>query len=387
MFLILPVLVACGGGDGEASGLPGLDAPVFSLSTEPVLVLEDDGTPEKLFSRVSARRAPSGEVVVSDRASLSIHVFGEDGGILRTIARGGEGPGELRGAPGIDLHGDTLFAFGAPLVSSSDVDVFSVASGFVRREPINAANHQGQFYGKAALVGGHYLVERGRGFSVLPDNLEPGSVLPDSVTFGILPASPADDREVVWLLRTQRGSLFTYRWVGGPVPVTFAPLTIGHRTFTVASGDRVWFVDTGSGELVAYDAAGEVVVSADLALEAEPYDPAALERARDAALATARMARDTLSIRAMYDQSVLPPTMPFADQLFAGSNGEIWLRLFALQPGATQHFLGLDRDGARVGQVSLPAGLQVEQFGEDFVVGVRRDEMDVESVVVYSMSR
>lgn len=385
VFLLLTLLVACG--SDEDACWPELDVPAFSLSSSPVLILKDDGTPEKLFSRVAARRAPSGEVVVLDRTSLGIHVFGDDGGVLRTVARRGDGPGELRGAPAIDLHGDTLFAFGAPMVSSSDVDVFSITSGFARRERIDASNHQGHFHGKAALADGYYLVERGSGLSVMPGNLEPGTLLVDSVTFGILPASPDADREVVWLPTIQRGSLLTFRWVGGPVPVTFSALTIGHRKLTVASGERVWFVDTESGELVAYDSGGQVVVSTSLALDPLPYDPAALQRAREAALQNARTARDTLAIREMHDQSVLPPTMPLVDQLYAGGNGDIWLRLFTLEPNATQHFLGLSGEGARIGQVVVAAGLQVEQFGEDFVVGVERDEMDVESVVVYSMSR
>lgn len=382
--LLLPLLAGCGAED--AGGLSGLDLPEFALSG-PVLVLEEDGTPEKVFSRVAARRTPSGEVVVSDRTSLETHVFDTNGALLRTLTRRGAGPGELTGAPGIDLHGDTLFAFGAPMVSSSDVDVFSVTSGFVRRVRMSAVNHQGQLYGKAALAGGYYLVEQGSGFTVVPELPDPGSLIRDSATFGILPPASAADREVLWLPRIQRGSLFTFRWTDGPVPVTFSALTIGHRTLTAASGDRVWIVETGSGELTAYDTTGKVTASTRLELDAMSYDPSALERARDAALVTARNARDTLAIRAMYDQAVLPPTMPLVDQLYAGANGEIWLRLFTLEPNATQHFLALNGEGAEVGQVSVPAGLQVEQIGEDFVLVIRRDEMDVESVVVYSMSR
>lgn len=71
--------------------------PLFELSDQPSLVLADDGTEEKLFSRVTARRLPEGEILVAEPSAATVQLFGRNGRLIRTLARRGDGPGELSG--------------------------------------------------------------------------------------------------------------------------------------------------------------------------------------------------------------------------------------------------------------------------------------------------
>lgn len=44
-------------------------------------------------------------------------------------------------------------------------------------------------------------------------------------------------------------------------------------------------------------------------------------------------------------------------------------------------------DGNLLGTVRTPAGLRVLEIGADYVLGVARDGLDVEQVLVYGLSR
>ena len=70
--------------------------------------LEGDD-PNFLFGNIRGVQAASdGTTYVLDYQAVEVRVFGPDGQYLRTIARRGEGPGEIMEANGIFLSGDTL---------------------------------------------------------------------------------------------------------------------------------------------------------------------------------------------------------------------------------------------------------------------------------------
>jgi hypothetical protein len=57
-------------------------------------------------------------------------------------------------------------------------------------------------------------------------------------------------------------------------------------------------------------------------------------------------------------------------------------------PGATEvNWNVFDRDGALLGAVSVPARLRVKQIGTDFVLGVAVDDLGIEHVQLYSLTR
>ena len=46
-----------------------------------------------------------------------------------------------------------------------------------------------------------------------------------------------------------------------------------------------------------------------------------------------------------------------------------------------------DRDGELLSDIVLPPGFLLMAAGEDYVAGLSRDDFDVQSVVVYELSR
>jgi len=386
MLVIACVLISCSSGEVESDA--GIAVPVLALSAEPIFVLGEDGTPEKMFSSVVARRTASGEVVVGDMASVTVTSFLPDGSFSGIIAGKGTGPGEVEGRFIMELpFTDTLVTVGIPPGSPPDVSLFSLTDGFVERVRMHAPNGQPPLTGAAYLGLGNFLVERGLGFTPISTLPDPPALIPDSATYGILRTAGKDgEASLVWLPAVQRFSLFTYHWPGGVVPVTMSLHAAGHRTYVVASGSIVWVVESGSGSLSAYDTDGESVVTSTLPLVPRPFDPAALVRAREAAVSRAASARDSSGAMAMYDKAILPPSMPLVSEVHSGPDNGLWLRVFELEPGNPQHFIGVNSAGEVFAQAMVPAGLAVQQFGPDYVLGVMKDERDVPSVVVYSMA-
>lgn len=92
--------------------LPAIDSPGPEVTAAQVDLRfgSRDGTdPDLTFSDIRGIQADSdGNIYVLDQQAVEVRVFDPDGEYLRTIARGGRGPGEIIEANGILLSGDTL---------------------------------------------------------------------------------------------------------------------------------------------------------------------------------------------------------------------------------------------------------------------------------------
>lgn len=385
------VVSACGAFADDSAG--DSDLPEFAVSTEPTLVLADDGTSEKQFTRISARRLPSGEIVVADQGSVAIHVFGRGGRLVRTLASRGPGPGELPGGFILAAHEDTVFAFGQQPMSPPDVHVFAADAGHVttyrpRTESGTALTT------KDRLSTGELLVQRGQAFTVIASMPAEGELRPDSVTFGVYRPTPPDraadgsiEATVTWLPVVVRHRFVGFDWPNGPVPRTMTPLTLGERTLVLVSADRVWSVNTATGALRAYDGSGNEVVSTSVGIEPEPFEAASLDTHRAQLLAKAERSMDSLRAIATTDPDILPATMPLIDAAFAGADGELWLRLLDLDGRNPQRFVIVDRSGKPAARTTVGRGLDIQHIGRDFILAIERDSLGVESVTEYALDR
>ena len=79
--------------------------------------------------------------------------------------------------------------------------------------------------------------------------------------------------------------------------------------------------------------------------------------------------------------------MPLFSIPFGDVEGRVWLPSW--RPGAARegasHYTVISADGEWLGTVEGPPGLRILDVAHGLVLGVQRDEMDVESVVVYEM--
>jgi hypothetical protein len=91
------------------------------------------------------------------------------------------------------------------------------------------------------------------------------------------------------------------------------------------------------------------------------------------------------------EMHVLPEdhAIPPFDRLLVDAEDRIWLRDYAPEwlPGPAQMWTIHDGDGRALARISIPHNLVVTHVGPEYVTGVERDELDVETVAAYRIER
>lgn len=81
------------------------------------------------------------------------------------------------------------------------------------------------------------------------------------------------------------------------------------------------------------------------------------------------------------------PELALAAAAGCAGDGSVWVRLRDADADGPQRILVLDGDGRAVARAAVPAGLEVQHVGRDFVLGVRRDSLGIESVHEHAVQR
>jgi hypothetical protein len=80
-------------------------------------------------------------------------------------------------------------------------------------------------------------------------------------------------------------------------------------------------------------------------------------------------------------------TLPAITRALVDGSGNVWMEEFRIDPRAAGTWSVFDPGGRWLGQVQTPAGVKVMSISRDEVLGVAKDENDVERVVVYPLLR
>jgi sugar lactone lactonase YvrE len=76
---------------------------------------------------------------------------------------------------------------------------------------------------------------------------------------------------------------------------------------------------------------------------------------------------------------------PFYDQLEVDREGRLWVREYGSDASApSRSWLVFDPEGRLVARATLPTSLTILEIGEDSVLGVEPDELDVEHVRLWT---
>lgn len=89
----------------------------------------------------------------------------------------------------------------------------------------------------------------------------------------------------------------------------------------------------------------------------------------------------------VYELMGLPDYLPAFQALHVDPLGFYWAELFRPGEAGASEWLVFDRDGRARGIVELPRELEVHEIGEDYVLGLWTDELDVEYVRRHALDR
>lgn len=320
-------------------------------------------------------RLADGTVVVGDGGAQEVRFFGRDGRHLRTVGRSGEGPGEFTGLSvvGIGPSGRIwAYDFSLRRVSwfSPEGEMVGLTSLVMEPPVLNAVG---------ALPDGTFLLKQLWGATQVAGAAESGlrrdpvawvrfddeGALKDSV--GSYPG-----REVYITDENGRGVMST---------PPFARNSVG-----TIRGDRVVVGAQESFELGEYGLGGELLRIVRIPGRVEEVGPAELEAYIQGRLANAPAERHP-SIRQSLEDMPTPKTLPAYGGMVSDSQGNLWVGAWAIFPEVASLWTVFDGEGVWLGEVELPTGFFPMDIGEDWILGVERDELEVEYVTLYPLDR
>lgn len=357
----------------------GEDLPVWTVSGTPTLVIgggsEEEGV--QFADVVGAALLDDGSIAVADAGSHALRLFAASGDSMVRIGREGDGPGEFRQIGAVwRLAGDSLAVWD---FRASRLAVFS-RDGVLRRVVAPQPAPSGSFHPMWGLFAdGSFVLGPGMdmagllmgGTGAKRDTVPLLRYSADGRLSDTLGVFPGDEKHVL-----VSSSGFNVR-----------TLPYGRRLRVALGGERLYLATGDQSEIVALTPAGKRVMQVRerrpvARVTAADRDAHHQEQLRDLAPEQAKAERMRL------DKLPFPTSMAPYAQLLLDRGGFLWVRRTASEaPGKSQEWLVLAPDGRAIASVRTPAGLEVLDIGADALVGVGRDEMDVEQVRRYVLQR
>jgi hypothetical protein len=358
----------------------------WTLSDEPIVRIGVvHGDPAYEFSGVvGLTRLSDGRIVVLDEQTKELRFYSPEGVFLESIGRAGAGPGELESPGGLQrLPGDTLQVTDFPArvrytPDGSLVDDVVVDWMIVKRH--------GDFYVECSgvpqfvddrVVGcsGAEAVASAAGEVGLPRRRRTFITAPIGLTvvdtLARLPAHAAP-----WVLWEGRPASLDRAWIAaGFIAFGGAPTRVAAAAEPQAYSFEIRDLDGGLRTIIRRLDGMRSLTPAEL-------QPGTFE--------VADQARLTSQFRNMpgvadFDDLTPPDSIPLLNGLFIDTANRIWGSISDPSLGVGAWHDLFDADGRYLGPVRFPDHFEIFEIGADYVLGVARDELDVEFVELYRL--
>lgn len=355
------LVAGCGAADGPAA--------VDPLYTEEVLRIGVVEGPEELqFNRITAARfLDDGSVLVGNAGTGEVRRFRRDGAWMGSFGALGQGPGEHRSITGIWASGDTVWV----VDNVSHRLTTWLADGrhlSTRRIPMAGPEGRGWVHGR---TGDGRFVVAGVVYGV-PDR---DGNRPDSVDLFLWDEDADWAEELVG--RYFFHMLHMYQEVLG---FTWYPAPLRSAGRVAASGGDVWILEGNEGYLERVTAEGrdrmELAMSQRVPVSGEHrqlYEEEWVGSVPEQARPRLRNALQAMTF---------PDHLPIASNLMVGGDGSVWVQRFSIGPQEAETWWRIPPGDADRDHVIFPRPFTPMDALGDLVVGVDRDDMDVQYVVV-----
>lgn len=362
----------------SATPLGGEHLP-WTLDTIPTIDLGREDDPHEQFSDlVIPLRLGNGQIVVATGGTSELRFFDKSGNWLRSVGRSGQGPGEFESLGWLGLSpGDSLKTYDWSLRRLS---VFSPTGEFVRScllaspGPARGSVPRASLPGGAVLVSTTPFVMPGAASGVIRDTaplLIYGETGAPIDSFGDFPGSEA-------LIEGTERSVTVMRYPFGKALVV--AVSERHDAIYLGSEERPevsqWTTDGRLLRIVRWQAPAIPVTDKDK----EAY----LQELKESA-GTAQGGPESGVVQ-MLRKASLPAHKPAYAGVVSGARGTLWVQTYT-EPDRTRPvpYQVFDSTGQWLGELILPPRFTATQIGEDFMLGVWKDEDDVEHVRSYRL--
>ena len=346
--------------------------PVPSLSIGAI-----EGEEPYLLDQVrDALTLPDGRIVVANRGSHELRVFDALGIHVDTWGRRGEGPGEFNSLLEVAYWpGDSLIAWYS---QDRSLSVFDSHGNFGRTLISGDLGNSAE----VALPGGVILVSGASAGGSVPDDGPSRQQRRHEVVDA--------EGEFVASLGLHLGTEWYTSGSGNVIGIMTIPFSRAART--TAWGDLFVVASNDTYEIRAYETGGTLsrIVRRAHALIAPTPAHTDAEIERLVALRPPEQQDERRrDLREMFEDVPIAETFPAFDLIMADALGNLWVQEYDL-PGedrTTPLWTVFDPEGRVLGFVETPAGLRIFEIGADYILGRATDDLGVEYVQVWSLSR
>jgi hypothetical protein len=333
------------------------------------------GAPELSFAGVSAvSRLPDGSLVVADGVSREIRIFDRAGGFVGKLGRRGSGPGEFQGTVTTGVSEDSIWAVD---VASRRLTFLDPTTGAFRIRSIQGILPSAAVVGRRA--DGSFVFATTLLFDPARGDVPPQGFYRPNAAYVRVGA----DGAALDTLLIGKGQESIVK-IGAQTIEVIRPL-FSRNASRAVRGDELIYGDQGSYEVRVHapDGTLRTIVrrtDVDLTLTEAAYQ-AAVERMVSAQPEEARP-----GMRTFYASQDRPEVRPAYGRLLTGPDGELWVQDYSVDGGATGWSV-FDAAGVWLGTVEVPVRFRPLQIGRDEMLGVWRDDLDVEYVRAYRLRR
>jgi hypothetical protein len=355
----------------------------WRVDTTPELVIGDAATlPSVLLVAVTAvRRLDNGQLVVTLNDDQTVRWFDRDGAQTRRVGGTGAGPGKFRSVALVGMLGDSLLLWDGQLERGT---VLTPNGEHVRTFRPVVADTTAAFglEVSGAFADGRLLIA---GRSGAQSSMSSG-VRRDTIPLAVATGAGRVER-VVAQVPGRENVIVT-----GEGFVTMIPRPFGARTMIATDGDGFLVSDGQHDEVIrlANDGTTAAIYRLDRPRRLIALTEVEQQRRRLAAQVEQLPAAIGQAVADAMASVSVPKVYPAHDRLLVAADGALWLRedIGPRRAEIEAHRWDiLDRDGHWLGLVTTPARLEVHQVDRDRVVGVWRDENDVEHLRVHRLVR
>jgi len=367
----------------ESPGFPEQGAGGWILGQTPTLSIGTlDGDSLYQFYQVTGSvRLSDGRIAVTDNGTRQLRIFSPDGNFLASFGREGEGPGEFRNIRVMGTVGvDTLVVLDG---RQRRISRFHPEMGFLGQamlpEEAGVAMHSNGMFGDGSVVFGGGVNFGGgaatpvEGYERLTNPYYSVSLDGSGIThFGEFPGT-----EVIWMTGEYQGEEM----------LAAGFLHFGKSPRAMARGNRLVLGTRDRYELLGFHRSGGLteifrVQTPPVAVTSEHLDGLLEER-------LARLTDPDMApmIRSSFGEMPQAETMPAFEALLLDSEGYLWVEDYHLPGDTFRTWTVFDEAGSPQTRLSLPFDNRVMEVGEDFVLALFEDDLDVEYVRVYPLTR
>ena len=336
--------------------------------------------PYMLVGAIDATMLGDGRIVVANGGTSELRVFDATGIHVATWGGRGEGPGEFGGLHAVERwQGDSIIAW---YTSQLGISAFDMQGNYGRTWELAQE-------GSVPLLLGFRAEHATRDGSILAIHM------PESSDTVVVQLRDGEGRV--------RSSLGTHT-VAEPyihAPGTDQSLllskTLGHEPVWTPWGDLIVIGHTGRYELRAFAADGSLarivrrdhVPGSPTPDQIEAYIEGQLAWTSD--MAESRRAR----WRQGYESAPVAEHFPAFESVMSDATDHLWVAEYEFSTAARGTYderpprlwTVFDPEGRVLGHVETPEGLWIHEIGEDYILGLALDELNVEYVQVWTLER